>query len=725
MKKDKLSTLIKVCLVFISCFAFITACQKEDVVDTNQMGSGEVTLKSFGPSPIQRGNARLIIIGTNLNKVESVALQGAGEITDFKRVSNTEIWLESIPANALPGVITLTAGSKKITSITPLTFSEPILITSITPLTVKAGDKIKIEGDYLNLIKEIIFTDGVHVDTTAFLSQNRKAIEVLVPVKARSGKVIVSNGADLLTPADIEAKKEPGIPIWVYSEQELIVTLPAITKISPNPIKAGSLLTIEGTNFDLVDSLAFVGNVGTRNFASKTATKITVTVPATAADGKIKAFAFSGIPVLSDSLILTVPTITAISPNPVKNGAVLTITGTDLDLVSSVTFGGGKVGTIVAGGTATQIQVNVPIDATNGAVTLTTKANKSVLTPVLSMVLPTITNISPTTIIAGDSVTITGTDLDLVNAITFGGPTTGVIRTQTATQIIVRSTTASITGPVVLTIQNGAKVTSTQIITVNPATTPVITSITPTSVKPGAMISIVGLKLNNVQDVVFETGLSATQYGSRTPTLLEVYVPLTAKRGPVTLTLKTFDGQQVSGQIIVTGTDPVVDPTLILYDFDNISADLWNGVGEFVTNDGPSGKYYEVTAAKPSTGTWQFLFAENWRTHPTVSGIANYVLKIDVRLRKDLATPAGSWGLQLQFNLAGKVFNIESYLKVGNVLSTDGEWKTISIPLSSISGLSDPTPATGGNWGINSNQGSPFNDLVGLCIDNIRYEKVK
>ena len=720
MKKYKLSTLLKLCLIIIGCIAFITACQNADIVDTNQMGGGAITLRSFGPSPIQRG-AELRIIGANMNQVQSVVLQGTAPITDIKRISNTEIRV-MVPQDALPGVITIKSGSQEVTSLTPLTFNEPITITSITPLAVKAGDIIKIQGDYLNLIEEVIFTDGVHVLKADFKSQSRQAIEVAVPLKAQTGKIIVSNGADIIP----DAGGNFGIPIWVYSDDELNVTLPAITKISPNPVRAGSLLTIEGTNFDLVDSVVFGGNVGTRNYVSKTATKIEVNVPANAADGHIKAIAFSGVPVLSsDSLVMVVPTVTSIDPNPVKNGATLTIKGKDLDLVSGVVFGGNKTGTIVAGGTATQIQVTVPIDATSGTVALSTKANKTVQTAVLNFVVPTIANITPTTIIAGDSLTITGTDLDLVSTINLGGNTTGVIGTHTATQIVVKTLAASTSGPVVMVTTNGTKITSTQTITINSANIPVITSM-PASAKPGAMLSIVGDKLNLVQSVVFQDGVTATQYGSRTANLIEVYVPQDAKRGSVTLTLNTFDGKQVvSPTFTVTGTDPVVDPTLVLYDFDGKNADLWNGVGEFVNDgQGPSGNYYEVTAAKPSTGTWQFLFAENNRTHPSVS-VSDHVLKIDVRLRNDLATPAGSWGLQLQFNLAGKVFNIESYLQVGSVLSTGGEWKTITIPLSTINGLPDPTPTTGGNWGMNSNQGSPFNDLVGLCIDNVRYEKVK
>jgi hypothetical protein len=346
-----------------------------------------------------------------------------------------------------------------------------------------------------------------------------------------------------------------------------------------------------------------------------------------------------------------------------------------------------------------------------------------VLTPVLNFVVPTITGITPTTITAGDSLTITGTDLDLVTAVNLGGNTTGVIGTHTATQMIVKTLTASTSGSVVLITSNGTTITSTQTITINSANIPVITSM-PTSVKPGGLLSIVGDKLNLVESVVFADGITATQYGSRTPTLLEVYVPQDAKRGPVTLTLNTFDGKTViSPTFTVTGTDPVVDPSLMLFNFDGLDGDSWNGVGKITSGDGPSGKFYEVTSDTPANGQWQFFFANNWRTFPSVSGLSNYVLKMDVRFRNDIPMPPSGYSV-VQFEINKIAADISSYLKVGNVFTTGGEWKTITIPLSAFNGLSDPTP-TGGEWGAIANQGGGSNvTFVGFCVDNIRYEKI-
>jgi len=551
MKRYRLSALLKLCLIVVSCLAFITACEKDNNSQTN---GGKVALQSFGPCPIQRG-AELRIIGTNLDQVTSIILPGTAAITgdDIKRISASEIRV-IVPQDATPGIISLqTSNQQTISSITSLTFSEPIIISTITPLTVKPGtDAIKITGDYLNLIEEIIFTDNVHVLKSAFTSQSRQEIDVPVPLKAQSGTIILSNGADIVP----DANGNFGIPLWIYSTDTLNVIQPAITKISPNPIKAGSELTITGTNFDLADSVSFGGNVGVgmQNFVSVSATQIQVYVPANASDGVVKVIAFSGAGTESiDTLKLTLPAITSVAPNPVKNGATLTVTGSDLDLISGVLFTGCANDTTVnSGGTATQIQVPVPASATDGVVTFNTLSGQSV-TANVTLVKPTITDISPATILAGDQVTITGTDLDLVISLTVGGISiaqTSFI-SQSATQIVIQSLSSCAvgTGNIVLTTVNGTQVTSTQQITINTPNIPAVTSISPSPVTVGNMVSLSGTRLNLVNSVVFMDAsgnytLAATQYGSRIDTLIEVYVPTNAKPGTVALQLNTYDGKQ-------------------------------------------------------------------------------------------------------------------------------------------------------------------------------------
>ena len=464
MKKYKLSTLKKLCLIIISCLSFITACENEDLVNTDQLASKEVTLQSFGPCPIARG-AELRIIGTNLDKVESVTIPGAPAITEggtydaMRHVSATEIRVR-VPQTAEVGFISLKAGARTITSITELTYSEPISISGITPSTIKAGGVIKIEGDYLNLIKEIIFLDDVHVLQADFVSQNRQAIEVIVPIKAQTGKVVVSNGADLLTEEEIEEGLEPGIPIWVYSDAELVVVLPTITAFSPETIRAGSELTITGEDFDLVEKVSFGGDIVAESFTvNDEKTTITVTVPDDAQDGSVALTAFSGVKVLSEEeLTLVVPTISAISPNPVKNGAVLKVTGTDLDLINEVIFGGEKKGTIEEERSATEINVKVPNDAKDGMVIFVTLAKKEVQSAELTLVKPVVTAYSPSPVPAGSDVQLKGTDLDLVVSVTFANDLVVPATTDATDELTVNVPLNAVSGEVSLTMVNGETV---------------------------------------------------------------------------------------------------------------------------------------------------------------------------------------------------------------------------------------------------------------------------
>ena len=461
MKIYKFAALFK-CLMIISCLAFIAACEKENTEDTNQLAGQAVTLQAFGPCPIQRG-AELRIIGANLDKVISVVLPGCGEITDpsLKRVSNTEIRIESVPQNAEPGFIILRTSDKDIPSVTELTFDEPILINGITPLTIKAGGVIKIEGDYLNLIKEVIFLDDVHVLQADFVSQSREAIEIVVPITAQTGKVIVSNGADLLTEEQIAAEEEPGIPLWIYSDEELNVVLPTITAFSPGTIRAGSELTITGEDFDLVKSVSFGGDKIAESFTKdEENTTITVTVPEDAQDGEVVLIAFSGVQVLSETeLIMKVPTISAIAPNPVKNGAVLKVTGADLDLISEIVFGGDtKVTTFEEGGTATEINVKVPDEAKDGKVAFVTLANKEVLSEALTLVKPEVKSYSPSPVPAGSDVKLIGTNLDLVVSVTFAGDLVVPVNPDAADELTVKVPVTAVSGVVELTMVNGEKI---------------------------------------------------------------------------------------------------------------------------------------------------------------------------------------------------------------------------------------------------------------------------
>lgn len=238
-----------VCLILLSSLTF-TACETNDV-DTNQYKGG-ISLNVFGPSPVLRGG-ELRFLGCGMDQVASVLIPGCDAITDIQLISAEEIRV-IVPQTALPGYVTLMLrNGESIVTKTQLTYSEPVSIESFSPESVRPGDVLTIKGEYLNLMSQVIFAkdvivsdemvvegeEGTTESVNRFLKHTRNEIQVRVPEEAQSGKIILSDGAE--------------IPNRLYSEVELQVVLPSVAEVADyNNIKPGAIMTVTGENFDLV-----------------------------------------------------------------------------------------------------------------------------------------------------------------------------------------------------------------------------------------------------------------------------------------------------------------------------------------------------------------------------------------------------------------------------------------------------------------------------------------
>ena len=688
-------------LTFIINGSLFMGCDKSDTDNT-------IILDSFGPSPALRGGD-LRFIGNNLNEVKAVVFTGLTpgstvEVTDITIVNIHEIKV-AIPQDAGPGIVTLKTAQKDITTITPLTFSEPIEISKITPTSIKAGETLTIEGDYLNLILEVIFFDNVVVEADDFLpGQSRKKLQVVVPAEAQTGKIILSNGEE--------------IPIEVYSESEINVVLPSITAFSPEIIKPGKEIKISGKDLELTKSIMFSGDKEVGDFTiNDDFTEITLVTPEDIQDGTFKLIAKSTVEIESTKPLATVmPSELAVAPKIVKNGDDLIITGKDLDLVSIIKFN--ELEAEITTKSETEITVAVPETANSTVATLVALSTKEVNTPEFSYIKPEITSLSPTTLMAGTDLTVNGKDLDLIRLVRFPSAMNDVeVESSSSTSFVVTVPADATSGNATFITVNETEVTSSVTLTITPADIPIITE-SSASIKPGQLLVIEGTKLNLVESVIFQNGIKATQFGTRSATLLEVIVPDNAKKGANNIELVTFAGKTVTIIVTISGTDPVVDPSLMIYDFEGGLANdgRWDGIGgEGDPSDALSGKYYEITASNWGTGYW--WFAENWMTHPSVTK-SDHVVKMDIRLRNDI--PAAS--AEVRLLLSGKAVNFLPYLLDGDNWSTGGDWKTITIPLTAWTDLANPTPASGGDWGIATWVNE--SNFTGFCVDNIRYEKI-
>ena len=323
-KLYRLFTLSMVALFGLS----LTGCSEDDL-DTNPYSKSGVNIVAFGPSPILRTH-EIRITGTNLNNVTSVAFPGEGAVVEkaaFNKADNQDIYV-NVPDESVPGQIKLMVGSEvAATSITPLTFEEPIEITSISPMTgLSAGDEVTIKGDYVYNIYQAVFTSGVTgapVLAEEFTYVSRREIRFRVPLAAESGVITFNDGAD-----------------WEYESKTPLEILSATyTSLSTTDTDFGQQIQILGTNLHTVESVMFPGGATSDFTVAADHNSITTTIPEVTKPGAITLVLYSGASLTTDEFNVPVVTITSVSKEKdLKVGDVVTLTGENFNRITAVSL---------------------------------------------------------------------------------------------------------------------------------------------------------------------------------------------------------------------------------------------------------------------------------------------------------------------------------------------------------------------------------------------------
>ena len=538
MKKiSKIFAMLVVALVGLS----LTACNDGDDLSTDQYGNG-ISLQSFGPCPVLRGGT-LYLYGTNLDQIESVNLPGADPITAYETLQsgyNSKISIQVPAEKCEPGQIVLkTKKGGEITSVSPITYREDIEITkffvgSEGTMVGNVGDVVTIKGDYLNLMHGVIFAGSDTIKEAEFVGHDRYTIKVKIPAEARTGVITLTD--TIKDGTSLETK------------EELTINTPEATPIKDRNIKAGEVLSIKGSSFDQIVSVKFEGaTVDAADFKSQSAAEITVKVPAKATDGTFYVVTKSGIEVPVGNIITVVPTQLVATPNPVKNGAELTITGKDMDLITGIAFPNAATSQLNKVET-TKVTATVPEDAQEGDITLSL-ANGKTVTVAYTLVKPTVTACAPAAITAGDQTIIKGTDLDLVKSITFPGDVEQTVEkfaAQKANAIAVTVPAACAGTGFKLNLKNGTTIEMKDALSIKAATDPAIASVTPGEAIAGSTITITGKNFQNIQNLYIGS-YKVNRYTSRTNTEIVCQVPANAEVGTYKIVIEDPDGNKFEG----------------------------------------------------------------------------------------------------------------------------------------------------------------------------------
>jgi len=439
---DRLSNIWTTIITVAFCSIFVFTACKKDELDTNLLKSKETTLVAYGPNPALRGQ-KLSFAGTHLDKITKVILPEGIEITDIEKVSDKLIKVV-IPQETVDGVVKLIGPNNlEITVKDELTISEPISITKMSPQPVKAGQLLTIEGDYFNFMDKIIFTDKVEVLKGDCQSWSRTKIEVILPAEAAPGVITLVDNAE--------------IPLEYQSPDPLQVVLPSVNAVLDlTGNKPGDAISAPGRDLDLVVSVEMPnGNEVEFTIESNT---LQFTLPGNISDGAIVMIPASGVRVVVGNIGVAMPAEIVVTPGSgLRADDVITISGINMELVTTVKFPNVSAAVTPDTKSATEITVKMPAMAITGEIVLNTASGKTV-TAEIETLKPEVLAYNPFPAQAGMDVKLQGSNLDLVVSVTFVEKLVVTVTPGAANELTIGVPLDAVTGVVVLTMANGETV---------------------------------------------------------------------------------------------------------------------------------------------------------------------------------------------------------------------------------------------------------------------------
>lgn len=267
---------------------------------------------------------------------------------------------------------------------------------------------------------------------------------------------------------------------------------PTITSFLPGTCGIGTVVTIQGSGFTSVAGVRF-GNVNASSFTVVSPTTITAVVGA-GSSGYVSIITTHGS-AFSSGFIHLGPVINTFTPLSGPDGTTLTITGANFTGTTSVTIGGLAVTSynIVSSDTITAITA----PGSSGLLNVTTPFGTG---SIRGFNAATITSFSPTFGTIGSVVTIKGFNFTSATGVTFGGVSATTF-TQSGDTSISALVSTGASGFVKLTTALFGMDSSSFFSFSLPI--PQISSFTPTTAGPAAIVTIKGRYFTGTTTVVF------------------------------------------------------------------------------------------------------------------------------------------------------------------------------------------------------------------------------
>ena len=305
-------------------------------------------------------------------------------------------------------------------------------ILAFGPMPITRGATMRLTGTQLNNVKEVLFPEGNQklTPSTTYISgeftlQSSEEMTVTIPDQCVPGKLrlVTNDGQTIESASNITFAEEI-----------------KASSITPNPSHPGEVVSIKGDYVWNIGQVVFFDHVtvDAEDFLLNTRSEIQVIVPAEAKTGDV---AYNDGSDGAENISIGTLTIDEIKATGVSNpnpefGEEITITGENLDLVTSIDFPAVADVPFQVANDGKSVRVTVPDNTVSGSVTLNSASG--ITTSVgIAVPLASVSSTEPVKDVkVGQTITIKGDKLDRIIHLVLpaiDGAFTDF--TQTATQI--------------------------------------------------------------------------------------------------------------------------------------------------------------------------------------------------------------------------------------------------------------------------------------------------
>lgn len=375
---------------------------------------------SFSPATALSGD-EITIKGEYLYNVKCVIFGGDVKVNEFVSQSRNELKV-IVPFNAVTGYVIVsdvdeindqTTIPNQIYSAQELVIGKPTVVTA-DKAVYKSGDEITVTGEHLDMIETV---NLVQADAVEFsVSEDNTKIIFNLPAKATDGNItLVSYAGDEFDAGEIETVSVSELSIKTLAED--------------NRYKAGCEVEITGEDLDLVTKVEFTGAEASWYYSDG---KIIATQPAEAQDGSVVVTLENGKKVNTDAIKVVKPVVAAVSATEgVAGKDEIVISGTDLDLIETVTIGTEEQGLIECDfslvpdedGGEPSVKVKLPAAAYTGVLTVYSEAGYTSETVEIAVTYNEAVNITfdKDSYSLGKNITVSGENLLQIESISVKG----------------------------------------------------------------------------------------------------------------------------------------------------------------------------------------------------------------------------------------------------------------------------------------------------------------